>query len=73
MSQVLSVLSFYNMSLTKIQSLPIIGHEWEYQFYIDLTFTDYDRYRKSIDAIMPLISGLKVLGEYREEKHGFNE
>ncbi|MEA5127802.1 MAG: prephenate dehydratase [Proteiniphilum sp.] len=73
LSQVLSVLSFYNINLTRIQSLPIIGREWEYQFYIDLTFTDYNRYRQSIDAIMPLISQLKVLGEYREEKHGFSE
>lgn len=73
LSQVLSVLSFYNINLTRIQSLPIIGREWEYQFYIDLTFTDYNRYRQSIDAIMPLISDLKVLGEYREEKHGFSE
>lgn len=73
LSQVLSVLSFYGLNLTRIQSLPIIGREWEYQFYIDLTFTDYNRYRQSIDAIMPLISRLKVLGEYREEKHGFSE
>ncbi|SRR5690554_4394356 len=70
LSQVLSVLSFYNINLTRIQSLPIIGREWEYQFYIDLTFTDYNRYRQSIDAIMPLVRGLKVLGEYREEKQG---
>lgn len=68
LSQVLSVLSFYDVNLTRIQSLPIIGREWEYQFYIDLTFTDYNRYRQSIDAIMPLISKLKLLGEYREEK-----
>lgn len=73
LSQVLSVLSFYKVNLTRIQSLPIIGREWEYQFYIDLTFSDYNRYKQSIDAIMPLISGLKVLGEYREEKHKKNE
>ena len=68
LSQVLSVLSFYDVNLTRIQSLPIIGREWEYQFYIDLTFSDYNRYRQSIDAIVPLISNLKLLGEYREEK-----
>ena len=38
LSKVLSVLSFYDMNLTKIQSLPIIGREWEYLFYINLTF-----------------------------------
>ncbi|MDL2281781.1 prephenate dehydratase, partial [Parabacteroides sp. OttesenSCG-928-G06] len=30
LSKVLSILSFYDMNLTKIQSLPIIGREWEY-------------------------------------------
>lgn len=73
LSKVLSVLSFYGINLTRIQSLPIIGREWEYQFYIDLTFSDLNRYHQSIDAIMPLISGLKILGEYREEKQGFKE
>ena len=73
LSKVLSVLSFYDINLTRIQSLPIVGREWEYQFYIDLTFSDYNRYKQSIDAIMPLISNLKVLGEYREEKHKMNQ
>ncbi|MCL1942138.1 MAG: prephenate dehydratase [Candidatus Azobacteroides sp.] len=66
LSQVLSVLSFYNMNLTKIQSLPIIGREWEYLFYVDLTFSDYIRYRQSIDAIRPLTKNLKILGEYAD-------
>jgi prephenate dehydratase len=66
LSQVLSILSFYHINLTRIQSLPIIGREWEYQFYIDLTFADYTRYRQAVDAILPLISELKVLGEYSE-------
>lgn len=68
LSQVLSVLSFYDVNLTRIQSLPIIGSEWEYQFYIDLTFDNYSRYKQSVDAIIPLVSRLKILGEYREEK-----
>ncbi len=72
LSQVLSVLSYYDVNLTRIQSLPIIGREWEYQFYIDLTFDDFKRYKQSLNAIMPLISGLKVLGEYREEKRSKN-
>ncbi|HCM21886.1 MAG TPA: prephenate dehydratase, partial [Porphyromonadaceae bacterium] len=64
LSRVLSIFSFYDINLTRIQSLPIIGREWEYRFYIDLTFRDYRRYKQSIDAIMPLINDLKVLGEY---------
>ena len=66
LSKVLSVLSFYDMNLSKIQSLPIIGREWEYLFYIDLTFTDFTRYKQALDAIRPLTKDLKILGEYAE-------
>uniref|UniRef100_A0AB33J4Z3 prephenate dehydratase n=1 Tax=Prevotella sp. GTC17254 TaxID=3236794 RepID=A0AB33J4Z3_9BACT len=66
LSKILTILSFYNINLTKIQSLPIIGHEWEYLFYVDLTFDSLTRYRQSIDAITPLVKELTVLGEYCE-------
>jgi len=66
LSKVLTILSFYNINLTKIQSLPIIGHEWEYMFYVDVTYNNLTRYRQSIDAIMPLTKELKILGEYCE-------
>lgn len=68
LSQVLSIFSFYRINLTKIQSLPIIGREWEYMFYVDLTYDSYIRYRQSIDAIRPLTRQLSVLGEYKEWK-----
>ena len=68
LAQVLAIFSFYGMNLTKIQSLPILGREWEYRFYINLTFDDYTRYRQSVDAVRPLISDLKILGEYEEFK-----
>lgn len=68
LSQVLSIFSFYKINLTKIQSLPIIGKEWEYMFYVDLTFDDYVRYRQSIDAVKPLTTNLTILGEYKDGK-----
>ncbi len=66
LSKVLSVFSFYDINLTKIQSLPIIGREWEYQFYVDFKFGNLERYKQSLSAIKPLISELKTLGEYPE-------
>mgnify|MGYP001160366923 FL=1 len=66
LSQVLSIFSFYKINLTKIQSLPIIGREWEYLFYVDVMFNDYLRYKQAIDAVMPLTKALKILGEYAE-------
>lgn len=65
LSQVLSVLAFYQISLTKIQSLPIVGRPWEYMFHIDLIYSDYARYRLALDAIRPLTEGLETVGEFR--------
>lgn len=69
LSHVLSIFSFYRISLTKIQSIPIIGQEWEYHFLIDLTFDDPVRYRQSLDAIRPLTHELTILGEYLQGEH----
>ena len=66
LSKVLTILSFYSINLTKIQSLPVIGHEWEYMFYVDVTYQNLTRYRQSIDAIIPLTKELKILGEYEQ-------
>ncbi len=69
LSKVLTILSFYDINLSKIQSMPIIGREWEYRFYIDLTFDSFARYRQSIEAVRPLINDLRILGEYSECKN----
>lgn len=71
LSQVLSILSFYRINLSKIQSLPIIGREWEYQFYVDVVFDNLLRYKQSITAITPLTKELKILGEYEEGNSTF--
>ncbi len=64
LSKVLTILSFYDINLSKIQSLPIIGREWEYRFYVDLTFDNVVRYHQAIDAVRPLINDFNLLGEY---------
>ena len=64
LAKVLSVLAFYDVNLSKIQSLPILGKEWQYFFYVDVTFDDLLRYTQSLDAIRPLTINLEILGEY---------
>lgn len=66
LSKVLTILSFYDINLTKIQSVPIIGREWEYRFYVDLGFKSMVRYHQAIDAVRPLTNELVILGEYKE-------
>lgn len=64
LSKILSIFSFYEINLAKIQSMPIIGEDWEYLFYVDLEINDYEMYLKSLEAIRPFTSGLIVMGEY---------
>ena len=64
LAHVLTILSFYGMNLTRIQSLPIPGQEWQYFFYVDIKFDDYVRYEQALAAVRPLMEDLNVLGEY---------
>ena len=68
LSKVLTIMSFYDINLTRIQSLPILGREWEYLFYVDLTFKNLLKYKQGLDAVRPLTKDFKILGEYVETK-----
>ena len=65
LAHILTILSFYEMNLTRIQSLPIPGKEWQYFFYVDIKFSTYERYQQAIAAVRPLIDEFQVLGEYK--------
>ncbi len=64
LSKILSILSFYEINMAKIQSMPIPGKDWEYMFFVDVEIKDYDMYKKSLEAIRPFTPSLGILGEY---------
>ena len=68
LAKILSIFSYFNINLTKIQSLPILGKEWEYFFYVDVEFSDFNMYRHALDSVKPFTSTLGVLGEYHKGK-----
>lgn len=72
LSKVLTILSFYDINLTKIQSTPVVGREWEYRFYVDVTFDSLVRYRQAVDAVRPLTNDLRILGEYKEDSNNLD-
>jgi prephenate dehydratase len=65
LASVLTILSDYNLNLTKIQSLPIIECPWEYSFFIDTTFNDMNDFNKAIELIGHKSESLKLLGIYK--------
>lgn len=65
LAQILTILSFYDMNLTRIQSLPIPGKEWQYFFYADIKFDSMERFGQAVSAVRPLMAGLDILGIYK--------
>jgi prephenate dehydratase len=68
LSKILSILSYYEINLAKIQSMPIVGKDWEYMFFVDVEIKNYEMYKKSLEAIDPFTPSLGILGEYRKGK-----
>ena len=64
LAHVLTIMSFYGMNLTRIQSLPIPGQEWQYFFYVDIKYEDRIRFEQAVAAVRPLMEDLNILGEY---------
>jgi prephenate dehydratase len=66
LSKILSILSYYEINLAKIQSMPIVGKDWEYMFFVDVEINDYSMYKRSLEAIGPFTPSIGILGEYRK-------
>jgi prephenate dehydratase len=67
--KVLAVLAAYHINVSKIQSTPILGKPWEYQFYLDFISEGFVSVPSAIEAIKPLAHDLHILGIYRQGKH----
>jgi len=65
LAHVLTIMSFYGMNLTKIQSLPLPGREWQYFFYVEIKHQDHLRFEQAISAVRPLMEDLTIMGEYK--------
>lgn len=67
--KILGVLAAYGVNLTKIQSSPIIGKEWEYLFFVDFIRDKDLSWEQALDAIRPLTTSLRILGVYPKGQH----
>jgi prephenate dehydratase len=54
----------HDVNLLKIESRPIHGHPWEYQFFIDVEASDVARLDQALNEARGATSELRVLGRY---------
>jgi len=65
LSNVLQLFSTFDISLTKIQSLPIIGEPWQYAFFVDVIFKDYKLFQEVTQVLEKAVKELKIVGVYK--------
>ncbi len=68
LAAMLNVMSDCKLNLTKIQSLPKIESPWTYAFFVDITFDDFNNYKKAKSILEIMAQDFKILGEYKNTK-----
>ena len=66
LSNVLQLFSTFEINLTKIQSLPIIGKPWQYAFFVDVFFKDYALFNEVTKVLEKAVEELKIIGVYKQ-------
>ncbi|HLY70200.1 MAG TPA: prephenate dehydratase [Puia sp.] len=68
LARVLTKIAEGGINLSKLQSFPIPGSDWEYSFHVDMEFETMEQFNKVIENIHPLTAGLKIYGVYKKGK-----
>lgn len=64
LSRVLNIFAEEGINLSKIQSMPVLGKRNEYNFYIDIEWTDVKRYDIAIRKVLKYTVNFNIMGEY---------
>jgi prephenate dehydratase len=66
LARVLTKIADGGINLSKLQSFPIPGSEWEYSFHADMEFEDLGQFERVIEAMRPVTAELKIYGIYKK-------
>lgn len=58
----------YQINLTKIQSIPIVGKPSEYSIHIDVEWKKRKNYDDALSEVLRQVKNLNILGEYKKAK-----
>jgi len=66
LARVLTKIADGGINLSKLQSMPIPGSDWEYSFHADMEFDGVDQFQRVVEEIRPITAELKILGTYKK-------
>ncbi|WP_285009079.1 prephenate dehydratase [Pedobacter faecalis] len=66
LAKVLNIFAEQKVNLTKIQSMPVLGKRNEYYFYIDMEWSDMEKYDKAIRQSLKYTVDFNIMGEYQK-------
>ena len=66
LARVLTKIAEGGINLSKLQSFPIPGTEWEYSFHADMEFDSLEQFHTVIETIKPITAALKIYGVYKK-------
>ena len=69
LAKVLTRIADDGISLSKLQSFPIPGSNWQYSFHADMEFDTVEQFNDVIKNIKPLTEHIKVYGIYKNGKN----
>lgn len=64
LSQVLNIFANYEVNLTKIQSMPVLGKRNEYYFYVDIEWNNMEKYDTAVRKALKYTVNFNIMGEY---------
>ncbi len=66
LARVLGVIAIHGINLSKLQSFPIPGSNFKYQFHVDMEFDSMNKFYGVIEKIKPLTEEIKIYGVYNK-------
>ena len=73
LAEILSIISSNNIDLSKIESVPLVGEPWHYQFYLDILFKDKTDYQNMINEISIKLDRIDILGKYSSGNQSYTK